>query len=91
MQDPKRDPDFGRYFTSDWAVSVMFSLRNAVSVVFQHTPRPVLLQFDVLAMKLEQLSHSDHAHSLTAHPHRYLCGDMSTDTHAHIVVSRACP
>ncbi len=55
VQEPDRHADFAYFFTPEWAGSVMLSLRNAVSVVFQHTPRPALLQFDVLRLQLEQL------------------------------------
>jgi hypothetical protein len=54
-QEPQRHPDFAYFFGPEWAASVVLSLRNAVSVVFQHTPRPALLQFDILRLQLEQL------------------------------------
>ena len=59
LQDPVTDVYFAKYFAPEWCDAVLSSLRNLVSVVFQQTPRPALLQFDRMAMRLEECVMSD--------------------------------
>lgn len=68
IEEPQRHPDFAYFFGPEWAASVVLSLRNAVSVVFQHTPRPALLQFDILRLQLEQ-AHAQIASLEAEHAH----------------------
>lgn len=54
LQDPSSDTYFSKYFSPEWCDVTLSSLRNLVSIVFSQTPKPALLQFRLITLRLEE-------------------------------------
>ncbi|OQR76044.1 WD repeat-containing protein 91-like [Tropilaelaps mercedesae] len=55
VKAPEENPVFQLYFTRHWQESLMVSLRNLLSVVFQSAPLPTLLQYEEDANRMKEL------------------------------------
>ncbi|XP_003745816.1 WD repeat-containing protein 91 [Galendromus occidentalis] len=56
IKAPEENPVFQLYFTRHWQESLMVSLRNLLSVVFQNAPLPTLLQYEEDANRIKELA-----------------------------------
>ncbi|KAJ8025531.1 WD repeat-containing protein 91 [Holothuria leucospilota] len=55
MKNPEQSPTFETYFSKQWQDTLIFSVQNFLSVIFQSMPLPTLLSFDAEQMKMKRL------------------------------------
>lgn len=55
IKNPEENPVFQLFFTRHWQESMMVSLRNLLSVVFQNAPLPTLLYYEEDVTRIKEL------------------------------------
>ncbi|XP_071828520.1 WD repeat-containing protein 91-like [Apostichopus japonicus] len=55
MKNPEQNQTFETYFSKQWQDTLLFSLQNFLSVIFQSMPLPTLLNFDAEQMHMKSL------------------------------------